>query len=341
MLLVVARSTTTGRCPRARAKPGEPLPGHRGSQGAGRGRGRAELGPAPAPGWRRCSCRDGGVEAWARPPQAGPLLGSTVSSASTTRPCPTPRWIRSAGCPSAQAREHVSYSRDIGLVDEFGRLPAGTVPLILLRHAKAVAKSGGPRPNPARPLDDSGYADARAVAALLACFAPAARILAPPALRCLQTVRPYAELTGGTVQVAPALHIESSRTDGGAWPACVIADLIAAETPTVVCAHRENLPELLGAALSASSASSASPGGTAPPDPPMGGLPVPPYPPAPLAPLAPLAGTRHCRRPPSLSCTWLTARSSPRTATTCPTPERARRPRRRPRPRRAGAAPGT
>jgi 8-oxo-(d)GTP phosphatase len=153
--------------------------------------------------------------------------------------------------PAAQVREQVSYTRDIGLVDEFARLPVGTVPLILLRHAKAVPKSDWQRPDPARPLDDSGHADARALATLLACFAPAARVLSSPALRCLETVRPYAELTRGTVQAAPALHIESFRTDGGDSLTRLIADLIAAGTPTVVCAHRENLPEIVAAAVAA------------------------------------------------------------------------------------------
>ena len=181
---------------------------------------------------------------------------------------------------AARAREHVSYARDVGLVDEFARLPAGTVPLIMLRHAKALSKSDWQGDDPARPLDDSGHADAVALAGLLACFAPAARVVSSPALRCLQTVRPYAELTGGTVQVAPALHIESSGTDGGGSAARLIADLIAAGTPTVVCGHRENLPELLAAALAA--AGSAGLRGDDPPDdPPMGGLPVPPYPPGP------------------------------------------------------------
>ena len=156
------------------------------------------------------------------------------------------------------------------------------MPLILLRHAKAVSKSGWQRDDPARPLDDSGHADAGALAGLLACFAPAARVVSSPALRCLQTVRPYAELTGGTVQVAPALHIESSRTDGGGSVARLIADLIAAGTPTVVCAHRENLPELLGAALAA--AALLASGGEAPPDPPTGDYPSPRTPLAPLAP---------------------------------------------------------
>jgi len=150
--------------------------------------------------------------------------------------------------PAASAAGHVTYARDADVLGDFARLPADTVPLILLRHAKALPRSGWKQDDALRPLDESGRADAAALTGLLACFAPAARVVSSPALRCLQTVRPYAELTGGTVQAAPALHAQSSRTDGGASTAALIADAVAAGQPTVFCAHRENLPGLMSAA---------------------------------------------------------------------------------------------
>ncbi len=153
--------------------------------------------------------------------------------------------------PSARARERVTYARDISILEDFARLPAGTVPLILLRHAKAVSKPGWPGDDAARPLDESGHADAKALACLLTRFAPVGRVVSSPALRCLETVRPYAELIGGTVQAAPALHVRSSGTDGGASAARLIADAVAAQTPAVFCAHRENMPDLIVAALAA------------------------------------------------------------------------------------------
>jgi len=150
-----------------------------------------------------------------------------------------------------EARGHVTYPRDADVLADFGRLSADTVPVILLRHATAVSKSDWERDDGLRPLDDTGRADAEALAGLLACFAPAARVLSSPALRCLETVRPYAELTGGAVLAAPVLHVQSFRTDGGTALARLIADAIAAGTPVVACAHRENLPVLVGAAVAA------------------------------------------------------------------------------------------
>ena len=62
------------------------------------------------------------------------------------------------------------------------------MPLILLRHAKALSRPTGSETTWTAPLDDSGPADAAALAGLLlSCFAPAARVVSSPALRCLET----------------------------------------------------------------------------------------------------------------------------------------------------------
>ncbi len=148
----------------------------------------------------------------------------------------------------ARVRERASYERDLSVLEDFARLPAVTVPLILARHARALPKSGWHQQDTLRPLDASGRADAKPLASLLACFAPAARVISSAAVRCLETVRPYAELTGSQVQAESRLDI--SGTDPGVCPA-LIAGAVAAGQPTVFCAHRENLPPLLEAVLDA------------------------------------------------------------------------------------------
>jgi 8-oxo-dGTP diphosphatase len=150
-----------------------------------------------------------------------------------------------AWLPVARAREQASYARDHGVLDDFARLPAGTVPLILLRHAKALPKSGWKHSDLDRPLDDSGWADAKALAGILASFAPSATVISSAAVRCVETVRPYAEFTGAQIRVEESL--EPSRTASGESIA-LIADAVVCGEPTVLCAHRENLPSLLAAA---------------------------------------------------------------------------------------------
>ena len=155
-----------------------------------------------------------------------------------------------------RAVDRVSYRHDHGVLADFARLPAQTVPVILLRHAKAVAKSHWKRADDRRPLDDSGRADAKSLAELLACFGPRARLITSPAVRCVETLRPFAELHGARLREEPSLYIHnhSSRTDpAGSTPsiAALLAEAIAAGEPTIFCAHRENIPVLQAAALAA------------------------------------------------------------------------------------------
>jgi 8-oxo-(d)GTP phosphatase len=154
-----------------------------------------------------------------------------------------------------RAADRISYNRDNAVVADFARLPARTVPVILLRHAKAVAKSHWKRADDRRPLDDSGRAEAKALAELLACFGPRARLITSPAARCVETLRPFAELSGAELREEPSLYIHHpSRTDpadSATSIAALLSEAVAAGEPTIFCAHRENIPLLQAAALAA------------------------------------------------------------------------------------------
>jgi 8-oxo-dGTP pyrophosphatase MutT (NUDIX family)/phosphohistidine phosphatase SixA len=155
-----------------------------------------------------------------------------------------------------RAAERISYNRDNGVIADFARLPAQTVPVILLRHAKAVGKSNWKRADDRRPLDDAGRADAKALAELLACFGPRARLITSPAARCVETLRPFAQLSGAELREEPSLYIHhhSPRThpaDSTTSIAALLTEAITAGEPTIFCAHRENIPVLQAAALAA------------------------------------------------------------------------------------------
>ncbi len=156
---------------------------------------------------------------------------------------------------AAHAVEHVSYAHDHGVLADFARLPAQTVPVILLRHAKAVDKASWEHADDRRPLDDSGRADAKALAEMLSCFAPRARLITSPAARCVETLRPFAELSGVQLQEEPSLYIhhQPSGTDADSRlsMATLASEAIAAGEPVILCAHRENIPDLQAAALAA------------------------------------------------------------------------------------------
>jgi 8-oxo-(d)GTP phosphatase len=151
-----------------------------------------------------------------------------------------------AWLPADQALDRLSYPHDRDVVAAV--VPRQTVPLILVRHGSAGAKDDWPGDDTLRPLDARGAADSVALAGLLACFAPRARVLSSPMLRCTETVRPYADLAQVPLETDPALSPYLIRTDGGNTPGPVIRELVAAGEPAVVCLHRENLPGVLAAA---------------------------------------------------------------------------------------------
>ncbi len=168
--------------------------------------------------------------------------------------------------PLPAARDRLSHVHDSAVLDAFAAGPAETVPLILVRHASAGTKAAWPGTDLDRPLDARGAADARALAPLLACYGPG-RVISSAAERCVATVRHYAFLTGMPVEIEPAFTVDETgpAEPGGAaaggraagpaggalaagGPIAAVQAILMAGRPAVVCAHRENLPDLLGAA---------------------------------------------------------------------------------------------
>jgi 8-oxo-(d)GTP phosphatase len=173
--------------------------------------------------------------------------------------------------PASTVGGELSYPADAGLARDFLAAPAATVPFILLRHASAGEKAAD-GDDLARPLDAAGAADAQLLASLLSCY-ERCQVISSPAERCLATVRPYAALAGVPVTVEPvftspdyavpqdALAMAGKAgagrpaADGIADVAARCADLASSGVPTLVCAHRENLPAMLDAACRALGAS--------------------------------------------------------------------------------------
>jgi 8-oxo-dGTP diphosphatase len=160
-----------------------------------------------------------------------------------------------AWLPLAAAREQLSYPRDHAVLETLTAGPLDTAPVILLRHASAVAKKEwrqeGHADDLARPLSDRGRAQAAALAGLLSCFAPA-QVITSAAERCLATITPYAERAGVPVTAEPAFSVDGSAPGHGedGWaetPAARrrVTEAVTAARPVVICAHRQNLSWLL------------------------------------------------------------------------------------------------
>lgn len=198
-----------------------------------------------------------------------------------------------AWLPVPAARERLSYERDVALLDELVAQPVQTVPMIMLRHAEAGHKRESSTPQAAaddlaRPLDARGVAEARTLARVLASYGRC-QVISSAAERCLATVRPYAHAVGAQVHVEPEFTVvpgpmsparllaaaagreAQGAPDGpgsGEQPDAVpavdegaglAAKLAVSGVPTLICAHRENLPVIIDAAFTALGAS--PPGG--------------------------------------------------------------------------------
>ncbi len=159
-----------------------------------------------------------------------------------------------AWLPLERALKQVSYKQDVSALSDFAARPVDTVPLILLRHAKALPRSEWKKDDIDRPLNKVGLADAAALARLLSCFVPRTQVITSPAARCVDTVRPYAELSGSQVQSVEALSPSALGPTKPADSYTLVSTLVASDTPAIVCAHRENLPALLDVALTAAGA---------------------------------------------------------------------------------------
>src|SRR5690606_2783216 len=94
-----------------------------------------------------------------------------------------------------KARERLSYPVDIEILDAFTRLCDDgilhTFPIVVLRHAKAAARSDWDGPDASRPLTARGRTQAESIVGMLRAFG-VRKIITSDAVRCVETVTPLA-----------------------------------------------------------------------------------------------------------------------------------------------------
>ena len=82
--------------------------------------------------------------------------------------------------------------------------------LTFVRHARAGSKRGWEGNDELRPLDELGFVHAAALAPRLAGAGPVRRLLSSPALRCVQTLQPLADIVGLPIERWDALGPHAS-----------------------------------------------------------------------------------------------------------------------------------
>ena len=148
--------------------------------------------------------------------------------------------------PAVEAMRQLTHARDAELVTALASGPIRTTPFVALRHTPAVGRSSWSGPDQERPLDSRGASQAAGLTPALAALG-VTRVVSSDAVRCVDTVRPFAETLRLTVELEPVLsehgHLEQPGHAGH-----LVRSLLADGEPTVVCTHRPVLPELIAAA---------------------------------------------------------------------------------------------
>lgn len=97
------------------------------------------------------------------------------------------------------------------LSEAFAAHHLATVPFIVLRQAKAIPAESWTKDEVDRPLADSGYTQAKAVAKLLRAWRPS-RIVTSKYTRSLETIAPYVKKFGGAVRTKKWVDLKTAKT---------------------------------------------------------------------------------------------------------------------------------
>ncbi|TGN31700.1 NUDIX hydrolase [Aeromicrobium chenweiae] len=150
------------------------------------------------------------------------------------------RWVS-----PKDARSLLTYEHDRQLLETFRALQERqahrTRTLVVLRHGKAAPRSSGIE-DLDRPLTSAGLDRARALVPVLGAYG-IRRVVSSPAVRCAQTVEPYAHSIDTFLEIDDRLS-EDTRS---AQVERSIAAIMDRKKPAVLSSHRPTLPWILDA----------------------------------------------------------------------------------------------
>jgi len=149
--------------------------------------------------------------------------------------------------PLVKAKVALSYEHDIQLLEEFERVHeralGSTFGVIVLRHAKALARSDWNGSDGKRPLASRGVLQAQRIVPTLKAWHPR-RILSSPAVRCVSTVAPLARALDRKLRFEPGVSQDAWDEGLATVPEVVAKRLVSGKT-AVLCSHRPVIPDIL------------------------------------------------------------------------------------------------
>jgi 8-oxo-dGTP diphosphatase len=139
-----------------------------------------------------------------------------------------------------EARKLLTYQHDVDLLETFvellDRRAHRARTLVVLRHGKAAARSSDIA-DLDRPLTSLGKQQAKAVLPVLSSYG-VGRVVSSPALRCAQTVEPYAHSISTFIEIDERLSENTTANNVQRS----VDSMLDRKRPVVLCSHRPTLP---------------------------------------------------------------------------------------------------
>lgn len=158
---------------------------------------------------------------------------------------PTEDIDKTAWLPIAEAVDLVPRA-DAGLIARAADLPA-TVPVLIVRHGKAMLRADWSGRDQARPMTSRGRLQSQRLVALLEAFG-VGRLASSTANRCMKTLQPFAKLHRLEVVGWTTLSEEQAERNLKAVEKLVgrlAREAVEVDTPLAICGHRPVLPTML------------------------------------------------------------------------------------------------
>lgn len=118
-----------------------------------------------------------------------------------------------------------------------------TTPLLLVRHAKAMLRKDWSGPDQERRLTGRGRRQAQEMTQLLSAYGVES-LVSSSSTRCVETLRPYAEQRGLTIDTKKVLTEEEGTVHPSEVERFVRRLFRKIDVPTALCGHRPVLPSM-------------------------------------------------------------------------------------------------
>lgn len=145
--------------------------------------------------------------------------------------------------PAREATKRLTYPHDRKVVAKFGKKPADTQTVLIVRHATAGRKARYRGDDRKRPLDRKGRAQAKSLVPQLMAFG-ATTLYAADRTRCVKTIEPLALQMGAPITVEPSLTEEAYAENPEAAHKRVVEIAALGGTPAI-CSQGKVIPYLI------------------------------------------------------------------------------------------------